>query len=70
MSSTSTWTNIDGTFSYEDFYWRIVTLFEDEEEAAELIKFYNQKVLLFDLNPLSCLLFSFSVAMYSVQDLV
>ena len=42
MSSTSTWTNIDGQFSYSDFYWRTVGLFEDEEEAATLIKFYNQ----------------------------
>jgi hypothetical protein len=41
MSSTSTWANIDGPFSYSDFYWRIVGLFEDEEEAAALIKFYN-----------------------------
>jgi hypothetical protein len=41
MSSTSTWTNNDGPFSYADFYWRIVGLFEDEEEAAALIKFYN-----------------------------
>ena len=44
MSSTSTWTNIDGPFKYSDFYWRIVGLFEDEEEAAALIKFYNQYV--------------------------
>ena len=41
MSSTSTWANINGPFSYSDFYWRIVGLFEDEEEAAALIKFYN-----------------------------
>jgi hypothetical protein len=41
MSSTSTWANIDGPFSYSDFYWRIIGLFEDEEEAAALIKFYN-----------------------------
>ena len=41
MSSTGTWANIDGPFSYSDFYWRIVGLFEDEEEAAALIKFYN-----------------------------
>ena len=41
MSSTSTWANIDGPFSYSDFYWRIVGLFEDEEDAASLIKFYN-----------------------------
>jgi hypothetical protein len=41
MSSTSTWANIDGPFSYSDFYWRIVGLFEDEEEAAAHIKFYN-----------------------------
>jgi hypothetical protein len=41
MSSTSTWTNIDGPFSYSDFYWKIVGLFEDEEEAAALIKFFN-----------------------------
>jgi hypothetical protein len=41
MSSTSTWANIDGPFSYSDFYWRIVGLFEDEEEAAGLIKFFN-----------------------------
>jgi hypothetical protein len=40
MSSTSTWANNDGPFSYSDFYWRIVGLFEDEEEAAALIKFY------------------------------
>jgi len=41
MSSTSTWANIDGPFNYSDFYWRIVGLFEDEEEAAALVKFYN-----------------------------
>ena len=41
MSSTSTWANNDGPFSYADFYWRVVGLFEDEEEAAVLIKFYN-----------------------------
>jgi hypothetical protein len=41
MSSTGTWANIDGPFIYSDFYWRIVGLFEDEEEAAALIKFYN-----------------------------
>jgi hypothetical protein len=46
MSSTSTWANNDGPFSYSDFYWRIVGLFDDEEEAAALIKFYNQYVLL------------------------
>jgi hypothetical protein len=40
-----TWANIDGPFSYADFYWRIVGLFEDEEEAAALIKFYNQYVI-------------------------
>ena len=28
-------------FSYSDFYWQIVGLFEDGEEAAALIKFYN-----------------------------
>ena len=41
MSSTSTWANIDGPFSYSDFYWRIVGLFDDDDEAAGLIKFYN-----------------------------
>ena len=41
MTSTSTWGNIDGPFVYSDFYWRIVGLFEDEEESAALIKFYN-----------------------------
>jgi len=44
MTSTSTWANIDGPFSYSDFYWRIVGLFEDEEEAADIIKFYNHHV--------------------------
>jgi len=44
MSSTSTWANIDGPFSYSDFYWKIVGLFEDEEEAAAIIKFYNYHV--------------------------
>ena len=47
MSSTSTWANNDGPFSYADFYWRIVGLFEDEEEAATLIKFYNQYVFFY-----------------------
>jgi hypothetical protein len=47
MSSTSTWANIDGPFNYSDFYWRIVGLFEDEEEAAALVKFYNLYVPLF-----------------------
>ena len=46
MSSTSTWANLDGLFSYQDFYWRIVGLFEDEEEEAALIKFYNQYAFL------------------------
>ena len=41
MSSTGTWADIDGPFSYADFYWRVVGLFEDEEEAAVLIKLYN-----------------------------
>ena len=41
MSLTGTWANIDGLFSYSDFYWQIVGLLEDEEEAAVLIKFYN-----------------------------
>jgi hypothetical protein len=49
MSSTSTWANIDGPFSYSDFYWRIVGLFEDEEEAAAIIRFYNQYVPLFNV---------------------
>ena len=53
MSSTGTWANIDGPFVYSDFYWRIVGLFEDEEEAAALIKFYNQYV---SLNPLPFIL--------------
>ena len=46
MSSTSIWSNNDGPFSYSDFYWRIVSLFDDEEEAAVHIKFYNQYDLL------------------------
>ena len=41
MSLTGTWANINGLFSYSDFYWRIVGLFEGEEEAAAPIKFYN-----------------------------
>ena len=41
MSLTGTWANIDGPFSHSYFYWWIVGLFEDEEEAAALIKFYN-----------------------------
>ena len=41
MCLTGTWANIDGLFSYSDIYWRIVGLFEDEEEAAVLTKFYN-----------------------------
>ena len=41
MSLTGTWANIDGPFSYSDIYWQIVGLFEDEEEAAAVIKFYN-----------------------------
>jgi hypothetical protein len=49
MSSTGTWANIDGPFIYSDFYWRIVKLFEDEEEGAALIKFYNQYVPVFFL---------------------
>ena len=49
MSSTSTWANINGPFSYSDFYWQIVGLFEDEEEAAAIIKFYNQYVPLFNV---------------------
>jgi hypothetical protein len=57
MSSTSTWANIDGPFSYSDFYWRIVGLFEDEEEAAALIKFYNQYVpVIFNVLPFTLLI--------------
>ena len=41
MSLTGTWANINGLFSYSDFSWQIVGLFEDEEEAAALIKVYN-----------------------------
>lgn len=71
MSSTSTWANIDGPFSYSDFYWRIVGLFEDEEEAAALIKFYNQYVQFFNLPP-SILLIIFILCSHvfgSVSDL-
>ena len=64
MSLTSTWANINGPFSYSDFYWQIVGLFEDEEEAAVIIKFYNQYVPLFNILCLCNWLFSFCVATY------
>jgi hypothetical protein len=69
MSSTSTWANNDGLFSYQDFYWRIVGLFEDEEEAAVLITFYNQYAF-FNLLPFILLIISILLAMYLEQHRV
>ena len=60
MSSTCTWANINGPFCYSDFYWKIVGLLKDEEEAAALIKFYNWYVAIF----LSYWSFSFCVGTY------
>ena len=45
----------------------MVSLFEDEEEAAAIIKFYNQYVPLFNILCLCNWLFSFCVAMYLEQ---
>ncbi|KJA15738.1 hypothetical protein HYPSUDRAFT_207595 [Hypholoma sublateritium FD-334 SS-4] len=47
LSSTSSWTPRDGTFSYTDFYWHIVGLLDDEDddmEGPEIIRLYNYHV--------------------------
>ncbi|KAF8960114.1 hypothetical protein BDZ97DRAFT_1922369 [Flammula alnicola] len=44
MTSTATWSNVDGTFNYIDFYWKIVGLFDDSADSKELISFFNHHV--------------------------
>ncbi|KJA13296.1 hypothetical protein HYPSUDRAFT_209667 [Hypholoma sublateritium FD-334 SS-4] len=54
LSSTSSWTPRDGTFSYAEFYWHIVNLLndDDEPEVAEIIGLFNYHVFGTE-NPLS-----------------
>ncbi|KAF9475072.1 hypothetical protein BDN70DRAFT_936157 [Pholiota conissans] len=46
LSSTSSWTARDGTFSYAEFYWHVVGLLNDDDdpEGAEMIRLYNHQV--------------------------
>ncbi|KAJ7660954.1 hypothetical protein DFH06DRAFT_1472187 [Mycena polygramma] len=45
LSSMQTWNRHDGHFNYEEFFWRIVDLFKNEEFAARTIALYNRVVL-------------------------
>jgi hypothetical protein len=40
MSSAQTWDEMDGTFNYSDFYWRIMTLL-DGEEGEQIMETFN-----------------------------
>jgi hypothetical protein len=39
ISSLETWQQVDGNFDYEQFYWMIVSLFDDGDNADILEKF-------------------------------
>jgi hypothetical protein len=41
MSSNHYWTQVDGNFYYEDFFWAIVGLFDDSEGQRFLICYHR-----------------------------
>ncbi|KAJ3511829.1 hypothetical protein NLJ89_g3879 [Agrocybe chaxingu] len=43
LSSQSMWGKRDGLFDYQEFYWRIVSLFDDDE-GQDIIALYNYHV--------------------------
>jgi hypothetical protein len=45
LSNLSTWAARDGKFSYNDFYWSIVDIFE-AGEGEEILANFNQCVIL------------------------
>ncbi|KAJ7773897.1 hypothetical protein B0H16DRAFT_1763437 [Mycena metata] len=42
ISDLETWKQVDGTFDYEEFYWTIVSLFDDDDNAQVLEHFNHQ----------------------------
>ncbi|KAJ7247383.1 hypothetical protein B0H12DRAFT_1125017 [Mycena haematopus] len=44
LSSKQDWHKMDGDFSYEDFYWTIYDLFDDEEYGQKIIDLWNKCV--------------------------
>ncbi|KAJ6562046.1 hypothetical protein B0H19DRAFT_1143419 [Mycena capillaripes] len=45
LSSKQEWHKMDGDFDYEDFYWTIYGLFEDEVFGQRIINLWNKVVL-------------------------
>ncbi|KAJ6450256.1 hypothetical protein C8R45DRAFT_1114176 [Mycena sanguinolenta] len=41
LSSKQDWHKIDGDFNYEDFYWTIYSLFDDDEFAQRILGLWN-----------------------------
>ncbi|KAJ6449115.1 hypothetical protein C8R45DRAFT_1045309 [Mycena sanguinolenta] len=42
ISGIETWRQVDGNFDYEEFYWTVVSLFEDGDNAHILENFNHQ----------------------------
>jgi hypothetical protein len=45
LSAKQEWHKKDGDFDYEEFFWTIYGLFDDEEWAEEIITLWNKWVL-------------------------
>ncbi|KAJ7468987.1 hypothetical protein FB451DRAFT_1255449 [Mycena latifolia] len=42
LSSQQDWHKLEGHFNYEEFFWKLVALFDDEEYATNTIALYNR----------------------------
>ncbi|KAJ7097120.1 hypothetical protein B0H15DRAFT_797835 [Mycena belliarum] len=45
LSSQQDWNKLDGHFDYEEFFWCLVGLFDDEQYGSKTIALYNRVVL-------------------------
>ncbi|KAJ6570452.1 hypothetical protein DFH09DRAFT_1362614 [Mycena vulgaris] len=44
LSSRQEWNKMDGDFDYEEFFWTIHNLFDDQDFAAGIIRHWNKVV--------------------------
>ncbi|KAJ6608889.1 hypothetical protein B0H10DRAFT_2226386 [Mycena sp. CBHHK59/15] len=44
LSSKQEWSKTDGDFDYEEFFWALLALFEDEEATQDIIDLWNKVV--------------------------
>ncbi|KAJ6464807.1 hypothetical protein DFH09DRAFT_1346731 [Mycena vulgaris] len=45
LSSQSQWNKLDGHFDYQEFFWHLVSLFDNKAFATRTIALYNRVVL-------------------------